>query len=132
MRRTIALTALLAFPACASSPEPPPPAAPPAAPAPSPPAPSPAPAVPLPAVEATHVPPEAPPPPPAAPPPIPKGTVVLHIGDSFALAGFAQALKARMKALGVRYEVRAETSSFTTSFRRAVGITPSDYRRALT
>ena len=25
----------------------------------------------------------------------------------------------------------AETSSFTTSFRRAVGVTPSDYRRAL-
>jgi AraC-like DNA-binding protein len=25
----------------------------------------------------------------------------------------------------------AETSSFTTSFRRAVGVTPTDYRRAL-
>ena len=44
------------------------------------------------------------------------GTVVLHIGDSFALAGFAKALKPRMKALGVRYEVRAETSSFTTTW----------------
>jgi AraC family transcriptional regulator len=25
----------------------------------------------------------------------------------------------------------AETSSFTTSFRRAMGVTPTDYRRAL-
>ncbi len=44
------------------------------------------------------------------------GTAVLHIGDSFAVAGFAQALRPRMQALGVRYEVRAETSSFTTSW----------------
>ena len=56
--------------------------------------------------------PAAPPP----PPPIPPNTVVIHIGDSFALAGFAKALKPRMKALGVRYEVRAETSSFTTTW----------------
>jgi lysophospholipase L1-like esterase len=48
--------------------------------------------------------------------PIPPGTVVLHVGDSFALAGFAQALKPRMRALGVRYEVRSETSSFTTTW----------------
>jgi lysophospholipase L1-like esterase len=54
--------------------------------------------------------------PPAPPPEIPKGTAVLHVGDSFTLAGFAQALKPRMKALGVRYEVRAETSSFTTTW----------------
>lgn len=53
---------------------------------------------------------------PPAPPEIPKNTAVLHIGDSFTLAGFAQALKPRMKALGVRYEVRAETSSFTTTW----------------
>ena len=52
----------------------------------------------------------------AAPPVIPPGTVVLHIGDSFALAGFAKALKPHMKALGVRYEVRAEESSFTTTW----------------
>jgi hypothetical protein len=52
----------------------------------------------------------------AAPPPIPPGTAVLHIGDSFAVAGFAQALKPHMAALGVRYEVRAETSSFTTTW----------------
>ncbi len=65
--------------------------------------------------EAPPKPPE-PPAPPAAPPPIPAGTAVLHIGDSFALAGFAQALKPKMQALGVRYEVRAETSSFTTTW----------------
>jgi hypothetical protein len=53
---------------------------------------------------------------PPAPPPIPKGTAVLLVGDSFALAGFTQALKPRMKDLGVRYEVRAETSSFTTTW----------------
>jgi lysophospholipase L1-like esterase len=60
--------------------------------------------------------PSEPPAKPAAPPPIPTGTAVLHIGDSFAVAGFAQALKPHMQALGVRYEVRAETSSFTTTW----------------
>lgn len=52
----------------------------------------------------------------AAPPVIPRGTAVLHVGDSFALAGFAQALRPHMKALGVRYEVRSEQSSFTTTW----------------
>jgi lysophospholipase L1-like esterase len=47
---------------------------------------------------------------------IPRGTAVLHVGDSFALAGFAQALRPHMKALGVRYEVRSEQSSFTTTW----------------
>jgi hypothetical protein len=56
------------------------------------------------------------PPEPAEPPSIPPNTVVLHIGDSFLLAGFAQALKPRMKALGVRYEVRSEQSSYTTTW----------------
>lgn len=51
-----------------------------------------------------------------APPAIPRGTAVLHVGDSFALAGFAQALRPHMKALGVRYEVRSEQSSFTTTW----------------
>jgi lysophospholipase L1-like esterase len=41
---------------------------------------------------------------------------VLHIGDSFALAGFAQALKPRLKALGVRYEVKSEQSSYTVTW----------------
>ncbi|AKT40008.1 SGNH/GDSL hydrolase family protein [Chondromyces crocatus] len=52
----------------------------------------------------------------APPPPIPPRTAVLHIGDSFTLAGFAQALKPRMKALGVRYEVKAEQSSYTVTW----------------
>jgi hypothetical protein len=37
----------------------------------------------------------------------------LHIGDSFTLAGFAQALRPRMNALKARYEVRSEQSSYT-------------------
>src|SRR5262245_18599823 len=60
---------------------------------------------------------------PAAPPathsalrPIPPNTAVLHIGDSFVLAGFSQALKPRMKAIGARYEVRSEQSSYTVTW----------------
>src|SRR5262245_13660028 len=49
-------------------------------------------------------------------PPIPTGTAVLHIDDSFTVTNFAQTLRPRMQTLGVRYEVRAETSSFTTSW----------------
>lgn len=52
----------------------------------------------------------------AAPPSIPRGTAVLHVGDSFAVSGFSKALRPRMEALGARYEVRAETSSFTTTW----------------
>jgi hypothetical protein len=48
--------------------------------------------------------------------PLPTNTAVLHIGDSFALAGFAQALKPRMKSVGARYEVKSEQSSYTTSW----------------
>ncbi|MEZ4311005.1 MAG: SGNH/GDSL hydrolase family protein [Polyangiaceae bacterium] len=59
---------------------------------------------------------DAPPLPPPQPPPIPPNTAVLHIGDSFLLAGFAQALKPRMKELGVRYEVKSEQSSFTVTW----------------
>ena len=50
------------------------------------------------------------------PPPIPPNTAVLHIGDSFVLAGFAQALKPRMKELGVRYQVKSEQSSYTVTW----------------
>lgn len=49
-------------------------------------------------------------------PVIPPNTAVLHIGDSFTLAGFAQALKPRMKALGARYEVKSEQSSYTVTW----------------
>jgi hypothetical protein len=58
---------------------------------------------------------------PAKPPPIPKGTVVLHIGDSFTHSGFAQALKPRFLALGTKYEVKAEQSSFTTTWSGKLG-----------
>jgi len=56
------------------------------------------------------------PPPPPEPPPIPPNTAVLNVGDSFLLAGFSQALKPRMVALGVRYEVKSEQSSFTVTW----------------
>jgi hypothetical protein len=56
------------------------------------------------------------PPKPEPPPPIPPNTAVLNIGDSFLLAGFAQALKPKMKELGARYEVKSEQSSFTVSW----------------
>lgn len=55
-------------------------------------------------------------PPPPAPPPIPPNTAVLNIGDSFLLAGFSQALKPKLNALGVRYEVKSEQSSFTVTW----------------
>lgn len=55
-------------------------------------------------------------PPPPPPPPIPPNTAVLNIGDSFLLAGFSQALKPKMVALGARYEVRSEQSSFTVTW----------------
>lgn len=41
---------------------------------------------------------------------------MLHIGDSFVLAGFAQALRGRFHDLGARYEVKSEQSSFTVSW----------------
>jgi hypothetical protein len=50
------------------------------------------------------------------PAPIPRNTAVLHVGDSFVLAGFSQALKPRLKELGVRYEVRSEQSSYTVTW----------------
>lgn len=58
---------------------------------------------------------------PSVPPPIPKGTVVLHIGDSFTFAGFAQALRPRFVAVGAKYEVRGEQSSFTTTWSGKLG-----------
>lgn len=51
---------------------------------------------------------------PSAKPPLPKGTVVLHVGDSFVHSGLTQQLRKHFEPLGVRYEVRAEQS--TNSF----------------
>ena len=56
------------------------------------------------------------PPPPEPPPPLPPNTVVLDVGDSFLLAGFAQALKPKMKEVGARYEIRSEQSSYTVTW----------------
>ncbi len=131
MQRIVAIAALVAAPACASST---PPAAPvtPSAGAPAPAGAAPgaseagppgAPVAPA-ATASAPTPPDPPqgaptagaPPAAEAPPPIPPGTAVLHIGDSFAQAGFAKALKPKMKALGVRYEVRAEESTYTTTW----------------
>lgn len=53
-------------------------------------------------------------------PSIPGGTAVLHFGDSFVLAGFAQALRPRMKTLGVRYAVKSEQSSYTVTWAQRV------------
>lgn len=53
---------------------------------------------------------------PASPPPITPGTTVLHIGDSFMGSGFTQALKPKLDALGVKYEVRGEDSSYTVTW----------------
>ncbi|MBK8259108.1 MAG: SGNH/GDSL hydrolase family protein [Polyangiaceae bacterium] len=48
---------------------------------------------------------------------------MLNIGDSFLLAGFAQALKPKMKELGVRYEVKSEQSSFTVTWAAKMELT---------
>jgi hypothetical protein len=53
--------------------------------------------------------PEAPAP--ATAPPLPKGTVVLHVGDSFVHSGLTQTLRKHLEPMGVRYEVRAEKST---------------------
>jgi hypothetical protein len=47
---------------------------------------------------------------PEAPPP-PKGTVVLHVGDSFVHSGLTQRLRELFGPFDVRYEVRAEHST---------------------
>jgi hypothetical protein len=43
--------------------------------------------------------------------PLPKGTVVLHVGDSFVHSGLTQELRKKLEPLGVKYEVRAEKST---------------------
>ncbi|MGK3994203.1 SGNH/GDSL hydrolase family protein [Sorangium sp. So ce1024] len=68
--------------------------------------------------------------PPAAPQEltVPPNTAVLHIGDSFALAGFAQALRPRMEALRVRYAVKAETSSYTVTWASRMELLVANYQ----
>ncbi|WP_437820014.1 SGNH/GDSL hydrolase family protein [Sorangium sp. So ce1078] len=69
-------------------------------------------------------------PPPAAPPAfeVPPNTAVLHIGDSFALAGFAQALRPRMQEHRVRYAVKAETSSYTVTWASRMELLVANYQ----
>jgi lysophospholipase L1-like esterase len=63
------------------------------------------------------------PPAPAGPPASAShGPVVLHIGDSFAAAGFAQALRPRFEALGLRYVVASKTSGFISTLPSALGL----------
>ncbi|MRG96014.1 SGNH/GDSL hydrolase family protein [Polyangium spumosum] len=64
---------------------------------------------------------------PEAAPPIEGRTVVLHIGDSFLMAGFSQALRPRMKAVGAYYEVRSEQASYTTSWHLKLAKLVGDY-----
>ncbi|WP_433936659.1 SGNH/GDSL hydrolase family protein [Sorangium cellulosum] len=59
---------------------------------------------------------------------VPPNTAVLHIGDSFAVAGFAQALKPRMQALRVRYAVKAETSSYTVTWASRMELLVANYQ----
>ncbi|NUO51272.1 MAG: SGNH/GDSL hydrolase family protein [Polyangiaceae bacterium] len=44
-------------------------------------------------------------------PPLPKGTVVLHVGDSFVHSGLTQRLRELFAPYDVKYEVRAEHST---------------------
>jgi hypothetical protein len=53
--------------------------------------------------------------PPVAPA-LPRNTSVLHVGDSFVLAGFSQGLRARMEEVGARYRVKSEQSSYTVTW----------------
>ena len=111
--RTVALSLIFVASAC-SSPEPPvtPVAEPDGARA----APQPRPDEPAPlasAVEASASPTttSAAPAPKPEPPPLRKGTVVLHVGDSFVHSGLTQRLRQLLEPHAVRYEVRAEVST---------------------
>ncbi|MDI3282081.1 SGNH/GDSL hydrolase family protein [Polyangium sp. 15x6] len=53
--------------------------------------------------------------------------MVLHIGDSFLMAGFSQALRPKMKAVGALYEVRSEQASYTTSWHLKLAKLVGDY-----
>lgn len=48
--------------------------------------------------------------------------VVLHVGDSFVDSGLSQALKPRFEALGARYVSIAQTSGYTTTLPRQIGL----------
>jgi lysophospholipase L1-like esterase len=45
-----------------------------------------------------------------------KGTIVVHIGDSFTEAYFEQNLRARVSGVGAKYVVKAQTPSYTPTW----------------
>ncbi len=51
---------------------------------------------------------------------LPKGTVVLHVGDSFVHSGLTQGLRPKLEALGVRYDVHAEKSTNSLDWAKRV------------
>ncbi len=53
-------------------------------------------------------------------PALPKGTVVLHVGDSFVHSGLTQGLRPKLEALGVRYDVHAEKSTNSLDWAKRV------------
>jgi hypothetical protein len=53
-------------------------------------------------------------------PDLPKGTSVLHVGDSFVHSGLTQELRPKLEALGVRYEVHAEKSTNSLDWAKRV------------
>lgn len=69
---------------------------------------------------------ETPPPPPEASPIEPK-TVVLHVGDSFVMAGFSQTLRPKMKSVGALYEVRGAQATYTTTWHGKLSRLVGDY-----
>jgi hypothetical protein len=60
--------------------------------------------------------------PPARPPApaLPRGTAVLHVGDSFVHSGLTQRLREHLAPLGVRYEVRAQHSTNSLDWAKRV------------
>ncbi|MBK9259688.1 MAG: SGNH/GDSL hydrolase family protein [Polyangiaceae bacterium] len=59
--------------------------------------------------------------------PIEPRTVVLHVGDSFVMAGFSQTLRPKMKSVGALYEVRAAQASYTTTWHNKLSKLVGDY-----
>lgn len=60
--------------------------------------------------------------------------MVLHIGDSFTAAGFAQALRPKIEGGGRIYKVLYKTSAYTTTLPRELGLLEviPQYKPALT
>ena len=62
-----------------------------------------------------------------AAPPIEPSTVVLHVGDSFVMAGFSQTLRPKMKSVGALYEVRGAQATYTTTWHNKLSRLVGDY-----